>query len=704
MLQEIQVVLTAPDGSELDLTERLSSIDDLSQAIEEDLLEFVHDDISLELDDRDGDLEALLANATADDIYEMRIWRTLERRRAKRQLLFAGMLDLPWSLSYDRKERTASIQLFAYSKLLEKASAENVKRDIGAQTGSVTGGTKVVTLSSSGQLVVGDEIRLTGPTAEESQEIATVDSSTQVTTVENWTNTITSGELTLITPYYRNRTVEALAADLFTEAGISDYQIQEDAISAYPVATEINKTGLPVGNPLSIVDQVGAITATFPPAVTTKRKTSIDPQGEWSDGATSNATQGDWRPYLLTEPASILAFGTGVYPDDGGFGTGFAWDHAGSHRYQMVLDLGTFPDTRLSLEKDGATIASLTAQGPSIKHGKCEYEPTQDEVWIAWDDGGVNQSSQVRTSAGVLISTLSQFQGGAFRCMRDLGVILHHSGTTLSVIDPATRATVKSVTTPADVRIWTARYLNGFVLAMYTERGKTRMIVWDSVWTQLTTYELSDQTWRLLQTVFEVADGRLVLVGYAGDRWFVASTEFAGVIPYADFHGKSCSAALRDLALASLSVVTVDHFRVGYFLSRQTQLSQGPGPFELDTPLSRETRQLSEQFRTSVKVTGKTEQGEDIEIIGGDTGESQRRLELDSDLITTSSLAQAVAEAYSAFLSRIRREEQVTIQEDGELLAPLRWVVLDGIEYQVMEAETDVLERVQDLRLIEVVT
>ena len=105
----------------------------------------------------------------------------------------------------------------------------------------------------------------------------------------------------------------------------------------------------------------------------------------------------------------------------------------------------------------------------------------------------------------------------------------------------------------------------------------------------------------------------------------------------------------------------------------------------------------------SVAVTGTdAATGEDFEVIAGDSGDSAHRLELSSVLINDAGLASAVGNGFYSLLSARRAEVNVTIREPEERIAPLSRIALDGIEYDVLEARTDLEDEEQELRLVEV--
>src|SRR6059036_868498 len=127
---EIIVLLRAPDLSELDITRRVnqSELGSITDQTEEDLVSLIHGDLSLTVADPDGAVEAFLSAALPGEDWEV----TIDRATGLTppilfERVFGGVLDLPWSLEYDRNKRTVGVNAFSYTKILENASAETVK-------------------------------------------------------------------------------------------------------------------------------------------------------------------------------------------------------------------------------------------------------------------------------------------------------------------------------------------------------------------------------------------------------------------------------------------------------------------------------------------------------------------------------------------------------------------------------------------------
>jgi hypothetical protein len=334
-----------------------------------------------------------------------------------------------------------------------------------------------------------------------------------------------------------------------------------------------------------------------------------------------------------------------------------------------------------------------------------EYDPVADQVWVAYER--INPAASLTKIYDVGTDTTSTFlasEHGELRCCRELGVMLWYSGTSLRIYELGTgHALLRTITVPANLKLWTWRYLDRQVCVLYVLNNSTRLLVLDAdSWTTLGDYEIAQSSASPhLLTVFTQADGADVGIGYGGGRYFVLARYFAGIIPYADFEGMSCGAALRELAVAAAAVLEVDEYKVGRIRGRSFLLSPET-TVELGDPLEQQSMPVWEDFRSSVVVTGESESGDEIEVTQGETGDSSHRLEISSKFVTTEGLATAIAALYHAFYGVVRAQESVTVEEPFDRVRPFRTVSLGGRTYLVLEAETELMDRTQQLRLVEV--
>ena len=295
------------------MTSRLieGDIGTIEEATEEDLLETTHGDVTLTLNNQDGAIERFFARIKPADTYEVIIDRLRpERRRMKRDRLFGGVLDLPWSLTYDRTEKTAEVRAFSYSKLLERTSGEGVKRVITGRTltSPTSTSSSVVNVSSTTDIERDDEIEISNDTTTETQIVRRITSATQLEIVAaGWANVFATGETVKVnTPYLRNKGIDYLADQLFAKAGIRTRVLQaERPIATFPIPTPLSTKNLAIdgaGNIESfrVLSVKGGKIAGWGSA---NRKTMPTPTGEWTDDGAESARI-DWTVWRTREGAA----------------------------------------------------------------------------------------------------------------------------------------------------------------------------------------------------------------------------------------------------------------------------------------------------------------------------------------------------------------------------------------------------------------
>jgi hypothetical protein len=183
--------------------------------------------------------------------------------------------------------------------------------------------------------------------------------------------------------------------------------------------------------------------------------------------------------------------------------------------------------------------------------------------------------------------------------------------------------------------------------------------------------------------------------------WSIVGKSFYGTVPYANFEGMDVGAAMKELALISMSYFKVDVHGHGIMRGRAfINTSGGPA---LPEPFEEEDMPLWEGYRSSIEAAGETEAGVEVKALVGDTGDSAHREEFSSVLITSEGMAYAVALQYLAFHSIARKQIQAKIPETAiGLLHNLDQVELGGIPVLIYEAEHDLQEQTYDLKLVEV--
>jgi hypothetical protein len=149
--------------------------------------------------------------------------------------------------------------------------------------------------------------------------------------------------------------------------------------------------------------------------------------------------------------------------------------------------------------------------------------------------------------------------------------------------------------------------------------------------------------------------------------------------------------------------VDVDRYKVLTIVNRNA-LSTGEAVTDIGIPLTSTRYPVSELYRAAVKVSGTDSSGSPINEIQGDQGDSARRLDVDSDLVTTPGMALACALVTLAFVSEIRRQRNVTVEDDGTLLSVFDRVTLEGVSYVIYKISTDLEQGTHDLTLLEIVS
>lgn len=720
---DMRVTLVDPNGSLWDLTERclLDSIDEVTEETESDLLQLTHSDMDLDFDDRDGVMSALFTGCARGQVFEVWIERETGQRRPKYARIFAGVVDIPQGVRFDRREKVVSVQVFSYSKLAEFYSAENIARTFATLVGSSTSGSAVLSsITSTVSMVAGDILNLDdGAGVTQDFTVQTVDSATQVTATAVASSTTTAGTLTVTTPYYRNYTVNQLAALLFAEAGITEYNVDiAQELASLPFPSTPTTSGLPSTVPLAILETTGNKLGVYS-GTTVHRYDASNVTGGFSD-AGATGTCADWRPYRTTTPAALRT----TTRDDGTK----AWDYDGNHYYTMV---STGSPVTLTLQKDGVSIATLdtapAAPGYSHQYKYVEYDPTSGYVYVSFArlfedpaEPGVpgvlsNYTTARYTTAGVLVDTLASAVCRLRACKTTAGVAVFYGSAvgdeypitfngSCRVLD-TNAATLVTLASKEGVIGWTFRAMQTFYCAVRQQAGKTYVTVWNQSDGSLAAdYQISTTTSNYnFGTVFDAgASITPYYWAYGGGVHYIVSTAFSGVIPYADFSGLSVAAALKQLALISGSHFYVDAYKTGNLLGRKSATLVSQIPKTIPDPLTQVEMPVWEWLRLGVHLTGKDEFGADIETSVGSLGDSAAVLDVSLKMPITSGLATAVANAYYQYLSTSRGQWDEDIPEpaDGPV-SVLDLVERDGREYRVLRAATNYLERRQTVQLVE---
>jgi len=244
------------------------------------------------------------------------------------------------------------------------------------------------------------------------------------------------------------------------------------------------------------------------------------------------------------------------------------------------------------------------------------------------------------------------------------------------------------------VRLWSARSWDGWFAFFYTTADGTRISIYETAgWTLAGDYLVStlatfNATTHLAPISFD--GSRTIAVGSSGSEWFVLSKRYDGVVRYADFSGKSCAEAMKELAIVTAGIVDVDHQK-SMRLTPRAYVGSGDAVLDVSTPIEQSRSLFGDIYRASVvaKGTGPAPDNLSFEVVAGDRGDSARRLEINSDFITTGGVATSVALSTFQFLGSVTSQIEATIDDDGTLLRPFDRVTLSGLPYAIYKIETD---------------
>lgn len=726
MSVEFRVVMTDPAGVEYDLTSRTSgeSVADVTEETEQDLLQARRNELTLRLRDEDGSLWALFEAARRGDVWEVIVERAKDGGSWTR--VFGGALDIPLSVRRNTKTKKLTVRVYDYGAKIALTSAETLQRVFTGRTASITSGLKVMTFTAglTTDLVAGDSLTLEGGGNSETFVIATVDSTTQVTTVAAASSTYSSATVTLATPYYRSKTVSQLVALICDAAGFPDRQVDiAQELSAVPFPSALNTTGLASGVPNAVLERSADVTV----YLGGNRQSAATPSSGFGASA-ADTVKSDWRPYATSEPGTLRAANT---TDEGAR----AWDYAGNNYYECVLS-----GLNLNLHKNGAflvTVATRNANDDAFTHS-LDVDNVANEVWVGYWYARFNATPEfigwtsdlkVYNSAGVFQRSPSG-NGGYIRAIRSLSLVavlrpsltglafaegiitwdqpiaLYTTGTTTVAMTLAVAGANRSDTDDRAL-LWTLRAMGSHYLCVRRDGGKTYVAVWNQADGALASDHLVSAavSSRNIATVYDEGGtaANPHYLGYAGGAYFTVSKEFSSVIPYADFDGLSCEAALVELAKISGAHLIIDEYGTVKILGRKSATLLAAPMVELTTqPLEQDLMPISEWYRRAVRVTAKTEAGADIDVSAGNTGDSGSTLEIELKFPATTGLCSAIANAYYQALVRLGQQSDEEILEPDS--GPLRLFGLasrDDRTYRVTRSMSKLMQLRQQVQLVE---
>ena len=710
----------------------------VSETMEEDVLEFVHSDITVKLDDEDGVVSGLLMGLGATSKWRLEVWRN----PASWLFLWSGTIDAT-TIERDYADKSVSFTAYSHSKLLDLTTAEDVKRTVTGITGSTTIDTTTLTVSDGTNIFVDDEVELSTGSYKEKRRLVTK-AGNSFEAAEPWKNSFVNAQLTLLTPYYRDKSPAELAALLFTKSGMSSVRTRPDTIALeHPYPGRMNSAGLDRRS-VDCVSRRGSNIAVFE---NDAAYYATSPTSGFSTASYTPTHPSDWTPYVGSESNMIPPNvhkdidppgGAAASNDDGQRITGnqstyywyIGYDTIGAGpTYNKIMYLKDSSGTRQQ-EVDRMAYNSEFYDGEPYWRVFIEYNATESRIWVSYEGfmpDGVSTGRNCKAYNGA-----TMLQDGTRPVLGGSGLRYNYIGPHMIEFG-ADYINVRAAATPyASVAIimhvpnliaWTFRRIS-FDATPYwcciqrrpaTEFGKYEwwLILWSYTSGEVVSEEKIAAGYAITRcngsVWYDPVGVDDVYLGYVeleevGGQYFYVTKAGSNVVPYADFKGKSCADALRDLAISSGSVIRVDRNKVGYFIGRNSLAAEfGSAPVAISDPLKKVKRSVWEWYRSSAQVTGRAPvTGDEFTALVGDTGNTQFRLEMDAEYVASPGLARALATNYVTFLDNTNGQLDVVVLEPTSGPVELfHRVTLDGVTYRVFKTENDYGSGEQALTLVQ---
>lgn len=741
-----RLTIQSPTGEVLDASRYLEigQIGDVECSPESDLGILTHGEMSLPLDNSDGVVEEFLRDATVTDRYDVILEREKPDGSGGWDRLFGGVLDLPYSLSYDDKDKTAAVTAYSYSKQLERTPATGIRRTIGSKTASINGGTTSMAFlagaSQTADIAIGDVIRLNNGQNIEDYQIALIVDADHAEVLEASNGTFIAAYAEITTQFYRDKGPEFLLQEIATASGVSLNNLDIGSpLFPSPVATPLSMANLGLlVVPRSLIAEevagVHTITAAWRKTLTSQyyiKKTLASPTSAWVFEMEDGEVLLDWTPYKLTRPSNLVQTYHNISSSDTG---SIAVDYSTFDIYYIQVVSGTRHLFKTLNDMGSADPNDDDSVNEDVR--AVEVDSATGRVFLCFYRKGNAAIQKFRYYDGTFHDIATVGVGGWLRCIR------YYNSTRIVRVDVNTNdlhiydgtlptgAVAEKVLRWAGlstdrVMHWTMRtwgvgadggalYLSVIFkrdqsswVALYDARGPI------ADWRPMAEYRVSTQppfTYSGLkisntraeayQTVMTMPTGEQFAVGHSGGQWFVLAKHYAGVIPYADFSDSSCAKAARDVVTCINSFVNFDQFGV-MTVTNRSAIGRGDIVADLGVPLTSERRPVSDLYRASVEVTGTATNGDAVREVQGKDGDSARRLTVSSDLITTGGMALAVASTTLQFVGAIRQQLDVTVPDDGTPLAVFDRVLLYGRPWVIYKLNTDLEMQLHTMTLLE---
>lgn len=740
----------------IDVTRRVrrQAIGTINRAVERDFLSFRTGDVTLSLLNRDGYLDDLFSSFKATDRWQFRI---SDGDRA----LFRGIMLGQGSINFDVQKKIVEVTVYGPTRLLMDASAETVKRVVADTTvTTATSGQLSMTVASTAGYLSGDVLHVTDQKNAEDVTIKMVTSATVVSLEAALINTYAAGStVSLSTPFYRYKTIDFLVRQLIASAGVSAATVRVSQAQFRRLApTLVNLSGLPAFSGTS--NDPGNQAFTYPSQRSGRRYESLygdgtyyqsAPDAAWVKEDSTVQSWVDWSRYYpenSPEPAVLIRspFVSEAESAPGGGRTithNVAWDFisATKNLYYYRRDI---PIIYTRTSADGVTwsaaaiLASVGLIGSASNSGAqemgCEVDVGRGLLYF-WSGntfngdpvfGTYDLNTTTQTSLRQAGDTFNANRYGGFVYVPELDCVIglrtlsangqsgpDMYGRKFNII--AFRGNAKlwerpfpdcfvpdyGGGTPApyyNFPTHSLRYVRGALYCVAICDGRSQLIVSDDQFQSYTVKPITDPGVGARLFAARV-NGAYQITGWSGTAQrghLIAAPFYAGVVAYADFTNLSVAEALRQLAVLTNSIFYVDDEIQAYFLSRDSP----PSDETLDiTPMLKGRRDVLiwEESHPCAVVSGNN-----LNEKAGDTRFIGHAADISSQLLPNAAYAAALAKSYADFYSPDRRQSSVVVKNpDATIYYPLRRVIMDGVEYQVLESDYELSRNQSTLKLVQ---
>ncbi len=707
----------------VDVTSRVrrAALGSINRAVERDFLSFRTGDLTFSLRNQDGFLDNLFVLFGPGDRWQFLL--QLEGRT-----LFRGIILGQGSVSFDRKKKSVEITAYGPTRMLMDASATGVARTVPDMTvTTATSGATTMTLNTTAGLLTGDVLHVTNQVSREDVTVKQVTSATVVSLEAALLATYVAGSpVVLTTKFYRYKTVDFLARELFKAAGVAAAQIKTTgSLFRKAASSPVNLQGLNITlqNITNPAEKEGKPHVML---LTSGDYSQASPDAAWVQEDANQAPWVDWSRYYRQDEAKPTIFLRNVIAgvdstENSRAPHTMGWDWRSATKRAWWLKKSVTPDeVRVQTSADGvawgADALQKTLVGNTFFLTQIEYDPVRNALYLTRDiaAGDSKDFEHLDVASGTLTSLMQPDDGAKFYMgpvyVPELDALLVLRGATVTSQNleiAAFRGTGRLWVRPfppiasgtQNFPTCSLRYLAGSLYCIAIIDGDLKLVRSDDEFQTYSAKTIQAGTGNNQGFGARILDQYRV-VGYraAGDprHYSTAAPFYAGVVNYADFSNKSCGEALKALAVLTNSVFLLDDDLQAFFVSRDLLPRQEVVDI---TALVKETKEVLVWEETHlyalVSGGGFTEGAGDIRFIGS-------AAEVSSDLLPNASYADSLARAYADFYSPLRRQLAVVVRNpDVHVYQPLDRVLIDGVRYVVLENDTEIGRNQVTMKLVQ---